>query len=58
MPTLQERISDKFIETLLASDAVTKTQVESLRVLLSSRKKIKPDDLVAVLTSAADTKVK
>ena len=58
MPTLQDRIADKFIETLQASDAITKLQVKQLQELLATGKKVKPDDLVAILTASDGAVIK
>ena len=58
MPTLQDRIADKFIETLQASDAITKLQVKQLQELLATAKKVKPDDLVAILTASDGAVIK
>jgi hypothetical protein len=58
MPTLQDRIAAKFIETLEQSDAVSETQAKQIQGLLASGKTVKPDDIVAALKALESDGVK
>lgn len=46
MITIQQKIAEKFLAELANQEGVTPEQIERLRLLLTSGKKIKPDDIV------------
>ena len=50
MATLQQQIAETFLARLGESTDVDAAQIEQLRSLLATRKKIKPDDLVKIFS--------
>lgn len=58
MAKLQNKIADTFIEKLKESPDVTSEMVVALRELLSSKKKLKADELVKVFTPPAGGDIK
>lgn len=53
MATVLDEILDAFYERLAASEDIDAATIEKLRVLSQSDKKLKADDFVAILESAA-----
>ena len=53
MATILEEILDAFYERLGASEEIDAATIEALRVLFQSGKKLKADDFVVILESAA-----
>ena len=53
MAKLQEEIADAFLEKLKESPDLTPKMIYQLRELLSSKKKLKADDLVEVFSPPA-----
>ena len=53
MAKLQDEIADTFLEKLDECPDVTPEMVETLRKLLSAKKKLKVDDLVEVFSPRA-----
>ena len=58
MAKLQDEIASKFLEKLSESQDVTPEMIESLRALLSAKKKLKADDLVEMFSPPAGGHVK
>jgi hypothetical protein len=58
MPTLQQHIADKFITSLSVTKGLEDERIERLRALLSSGKKIKPDELVKIFVEPSGEDVK
>ena len=50
MPTLQETIANEFLADLSRSAEFDKAKIELLKALLTAKKKLKPEDLVAVFS--------
>jgi hypothetical protein len=50
MPTVQEEILNAFYEKLSKSVSIDKTTLDALRKALTSAKKLKADEFVAILT--------
>lgn len=50
MPTIQQKIADRFIVKLAESDAVDTGKIEKLRTLLTETKKPKVEDFVKIFT--------
>jgi len=50
LPKLQEEIASAFLRELEKSPDLTPEMIEGLRELVSSRKKLKADDLVKVFS--------
>ncbi len=53
MARVPDDILDSFYERLAASEAIDAATIEALRILFRSNKKLKADDFVAILESAA-----
>ena len=53
MPTLQQQITEKFLATLAESKDVDAEKIDQIRSLLTSNKKLKPDDLVKIFSLPA-----
>ena len=53
MATLQKTISDKFLVKLAECKNVNAENIEQLRTLFASGKKVKTDDLVKIFTAPA-----
>jgi hypothetical protein len=53
MATLQQIISQKFLEKLAESKEVDAGKIEQLRILLLDSKKPKPDDFVRIFSQPA-----
>ena len=53
MMTVQQRIEEQFLADLSGSADITAEQVERLRQLMATGKKIKPDELVEVFMEPA-----
>ncbi len=53
MATVLDEILDAFYERLGASEKIDAATIEALGVLFQSGKKLKADDVVAILESAA-----
>ena len=51
MPTLQQVISDKFVQKLTESKSMTPAKIDQLRVLLAAGKKPKVDDFLKIFSS-------
>ena len=58
MAKLQNEIADTFLEKLGESADLTTEMVDQLRELFSSKKKLKPDDLVRVFAPPPGRDVK
>jgi hypothetical protein len=58
MTTLYQQIGEKFLAELQKSNDVSPQKLEALRSLFAKGKKLKPDDLLKVFTSAEDEEVK
>ena len=58
MNTLYQQIGEKFLAALESSKDVSPKRLGALRSLLADGKKLKPDDLVRIFTSAEDDEVK
>lgn len=52
MPTLQRTIAEKFLAELAEKGSLDSAKIDALRVLLKGDKKIKPDELVKIFTTA------
>ena len=50
MATLQDTIADEFLAELAKAAEFDKGKVDQLRALLAGKKKLKPEDLVAVFS--------
>ena len=48
MPTLQKQIADRFLEELKHAEGVDPAQLDELKTLFSSNKKIKVEDLIRI----------
>ncbi len=53
MATLQQKISEKFLDKLVQSKDVDAAKIEQLRILLAEHKKPKVDDLVRIFSLPA-----
>lgn len=53
MATIQEQIATRFLEKLSASGDVEDDKVAKLLELMGAKKKISPDDIIAVFTATA-----
>ncbi len=53
MARVLDDILDSFYERLVASEAIDAATIEALRILFQSNKKLKADDFVAIVESAA-----
>jgi hypothetical protein len=51
MATIQQTISEKFLQRLVGSKDIDPGQIEQLRALLSEGKKPKPEDFVRVFSA-------
>jgi hypothetical protein len=58
MKTLYQQIGDKFLVELQNSTDVDPRMLEALKPLFTEGKKLKPDDLVKIFTSADKDEVK
>jgi hypothetical protein len=58
MTTLYQQIGEKFLAELEKSKDVNPQRLEALRPLFAEGKKLKPDDLVKIFTSAEEDEVK
>ena len=58
MSNLQDSIAEKFLSTLSKDKDVDGEVVKQLRALLDEGKKLTPDDLVKIFTSAPDKDVR
>jgi hypothetical protein len=58
MTTLYQQIGEKFLAELSNSKDVSAQKLEALRPLFAEGKKLKPDDLVKIFTSAEEDDVK
>jgi hypothetical protein len=58
MTTLYQQIGEKFLAELEKSKDVSSQRLEALRPLFAEGKKLKPDDLVKIFTSAEEDEVK
>jgi hypothetical protein len=58
MPTLYQQVGEKFLAELEKSKDVSAKKVASLRPLFADGKKLRPDDLVKIFTSAEDAEVR
>jgi len=58
MATLQQQITEKFLEKLAGSKDVDAAKIEQLKKLLADTKKLKADDLVKVFSAPAGGDVK
>ena len=58
MTTLYQQIGEKFLAELSNSKDVSAQKLEALRPLFAEGKKLKPDDLVKIFTSADEDEVK
>jgi len=58
MPTLQQQISEKFLNKLAESDEVDAAKIEKLKLLLSDNKKVKSEDFVKIFTTPAGEDLK
>ena len=52
MTTVLGEILESFFEALSKSEAIDEETLEALRALFKSGKKLKPDDIVAILSGA------
>jgi hypothetical protein len=52
MPTLHQKIAEKFLAKLTDSKAVDAERVEQLRALLADGKKLKADEFVKIFTQS------
>lgn len=50
MPTLQQKIAEKFLAKLAESENVRADSIDQLRNLLAESKKLKADDLVKIFS--------
>ena len=48
MASLQQAVSDKFLNTLINDQTFDRTKIDKFEALIKEGKKIKPDDLVAI----------
>jgi hypothetical protein len=53
MPTLQQKIAQRFVETLAQSEDANPEQIKQLRELLSDPKKLKADNFVKLFSQPA-----
>ena len=53
MPTLQQKIVEKFLGQLAESKAMDAERIEQLRILIADSKKLKADDLVKLFSQPA-----
>ncbi len=58
MTTLYQQIGEKFLAELANSKDVSPQKLEALKPLFADGKKLKPDDLVKIFTSAEEDEVK
>lgn len=58
MTTLYQRIGEEFLTRLAQSKEIEPKKVERLRVLITSGKKLKVQELVTVFTGADENEVK
>ncbi|MGZ5874816.1 MAG: hypothetical protein ACXWKP_22165 [Bradyrhizobium sp.] len=58
MPTLQAIITERFLAKLRECEDMDEAKIEQLQSLFAAGKKIKPDDLVKILSSPAGSDVK
>ena len=58
MKTLYQQIGEKLLAELEKSKEVSPQMLEALRPLFAEGKKLKPDDLVKIFTSAEEDGVK
>jgi hypothetical protein len=58
MPTLQQQISEKFLNKLAESDEVDAAKIEKLKLLLSDNKKVTAEDFVKIFTTPAGEDLK
>jgi hypothetical protein len=58
MPTIQQKIAEKFLAKLSESKAVDATKIDWLRVVLADTKIPKPDDFVRIFTQPGDGETK
>jgi hypothetical protein len=54
MPTLQQKISHKFLERLSNFPDADQKKIEKLRALFASGKKVKAEELVAIFSPPAN----
>lgn len=52
MATLQQEIAESFLKKLEECEHIDSQQIEQLRALLSDGKKLKPDDILKILSPA------
>lgn len=58
MPTLHQKIADKFLAKLAESKDADNEKIEQLRVLLADVKKLKSEDFVKIFSVPAGGDVK
>ena len=58
MPTLHQKIADKFLAKLAESKDADTEKIEQLRVLLADGKKLKSEDFVKIFSDPAGGDVK
>ena len=58
MPTLQQQIAAKFLAALSAGKALEDDKIDQLRLLLSSGKKLKTDELAKLFAEPSGGDVK
>jgi hypothetical protein len=58
MTTLYQQIGEKFLAELANSKDVSPQKLAALKPLFAAGKKLKPDDLVKIFTSAEEDEVK
>ena len=54
MPTVSERIAERFLEELSKSEDLTKEQIDDLRPFLAQGSKLKVQDIMTILTASPE----
>ena len=58
MTTLYQQIGERFLAELQKSQDIGPQKLEALKLLFADSKKLRPDDLVILFTSAEEDEIK